>query len=367
MPADAWISDLEHDGFVVVKDFFDRALVERARAEVAPLANPAHKGPYEYLTNIYGESPTLDAMVEKMLTDQDSSELIRAMAGPNIKLRGYNVRRMTGEFDPAENLNPAMDWHQDAPGEFCLALVLEEALDAENAATAAVLGSHWFPFNPRWNCMFGTPFIFLNERGEITKGLSIFSKLNFFSRALARRVLNRSTAISSKPGDFYIFLNDIWHGRCPNLHGKKGMVVMIGGFPSDLPYPDSVAPPDKEVLDKLPPRLRAAAGQTNPAVGSPESILYRLAEHRRTAKPTGLFLFARLERRLAEAVSRSYRRGYVKPFSAWNLWGLANGYWRYELEKFARHEFGKLIPFVWGKFPEFVKTLVRRLARRQRT
>src|SRR5258706_15742444 len=185
MAADAWISDLERDGYVVVKDFFDPAEVELARAEIAPLGNPAHKGPYEYLINIFGKSPAVDRMVERILTHPESKKLMQALAGPHIKLRGYNVRRMTGEFNPADNLNPAMDWHRDAPGEFCLSIFVELPLDAENAATAAIPGSHWLPYDPRWNCMFGSPFIWLDEKGQIRNGLKIFKRLNPFSRMLA--------------------------------------------------------------------------------------------------------------------------------------------------------------------------------------
>src|SRR5258706_11377147 len=157
---------LERDGFVVIQDFFGREEVERARAEVAALANPSHKGPYEYLINIYGKCPTVDSMVERILSDSATARLLEALAGPHIKLRGYNVRRMTGEYDPSDNLNPAMDWHRDAPGEFCLSIFLDP-LDAENGATAAIPGSHKLPYDPRWNCMFGSPFIWLDEQGKI--------------------------------------------------------------------------------------------------------------------------------------------------------------------------------------------------------
>lgn len=303
MTAATWISDLERDGFVVVKDFFRSEEVGRARAEIAPLANPAHQGPYEYLLNIYGKSPTLDAMVERILTDPETKKLMQALAGAHIKLRGYNVRRMTGEFNPADNLNPAMDWHRDAPGEFCLAIFIEEPMDGENAATAAIPGSHWLPYDPRWNCIFGSPFIWLDAQGKIRYGLPVFKHLNPFSRALARRVQKAATAISGKPGDFYIFLNDLWHGRCPNIHGKKGMVVMIGGFPTDVPYPDEVSPPPAGVLAKLPPALRAAAAQVNPVQPGQSSLSHRLVEHRRAARASGLFLLAKMERRLAEALN----------------------------------------------------------------
>jgi len=375
MAAAEWIADLDRDGFVVVKDFYSPAEVEQARKEIVPLANPEHEGAFEYLINIFGKSPALDHMVERILTEPESKKLMEGMAGPYIKLRGYNVRRMTGKFDPSDNLNPAMDWHCDAPGEFCLAIFIELPLDAENAATAAIPGSHWLPYDPRWNCIFGSPFIYLNEQRKIYNGMKIFARLNPFSRLLARKVQKTATGIAGKPGDFYIFLNDLWHGRCPNLHGRRGMVVMIGGFPTDIPYPDKVPPPSADVIAKLPPILAAAAAQTNPALQGQSAILHRLAKFRASAKPGGLFWLAQLERRLAEACSRAYWRRRENPRPARTLsspswiylpyraarFGI---YLPYRAARFVKHAIWppiKVVHAVWARLPEPVKTLVRRL------
>ena len=85
-------------------------------------------------------------------------ELIRAIAGEHIKIRDVNCRYMSGTYDGGDFLNPPHEWHRDSPGEFCIAIPLNEVAEGDNGATAVVPGSHRYPWCPRWNAMFGAPF-----------------------------------------------------------------------------------------------------------------------------------------------------------------------------------------------------------------
>lgn len=316
---------LETQGFYVFENFFNPAQVQQAREEVvawldADVAERAsgnvttawHKGtagttiltkPTHLMLDAYAKSPTLDQMVETVLTNEWSRGVLNKLVGEHIKLRGYNVQKLTGANDPRPEIGVASnphEWHRDSLGEIGIGIFLEDVPGPGNGATSIVRGSHYFPFCPRWNSLFGPPYIM---RGG-GRGLEAFLRFNIFSRLLARRVLEQSTGAYGKQGDFYIFINDAWHGREPNVYGGTGIKVMIGAFACDDPFPDEVIPPPAEVLGRLPPRLRDAAAQTMPAapVSTLGTIMKRLRE--RQAKPDSLlFDLARSERRIADGVS----------------------------------------------------------------
>ena len=124
--AESLAATLENDGFVVVPGFFDPALVGQARDEIDSwyqrdleerrsrnFAGTTHDGvsgktiltqPTHLMLDVYGKSPALDALFEKILSDPRSSKLIGALAGSNLKLRGYNIKRMTRNPDPKPSL-----------------------------------------------------------------------------------------------------------------------------------------------------------------------------------------------------------------------------------------------------------------------
>lgn len=328
--AESLAQDLEKDGFVVVRNFFDPELVRKAHDEIEAwyqrdledrksrkILNTTVDGvagktiltePTHLMLDVYGRSPTLDALFEKILSDSISARLLSALAGPNLKLRGYNIKRMTGHPDPRPTMGPSPiphEWHTDSPSEICIAIYLDDFTQPDNGTTALMRGSHLFPYCPRWNCLFG-PIIPVLTKFGLETGISLFLKLNVFNRFLAKRLRNRETGAYGKRGDFYIFINDVWHGREPNIHGNDHMMLMAGAFPSEAPFPDKVPVPPADKLDCLPPRLRAAAAQSLPGNPGRDTILHRMFEHRAKARFPDLFYLARLERLVADAVSNAY-------------------------------------------------------------
>jgi hypothetical protein len=319
---------LETNGFYVFHDFLDRGLVEKARQEITgwletDLRERAESGSSEdwhsgaagtsiltrstqILLDAYAKSTVLDQLVEKILSDPFSGGALKELAGEQIKFRGYNIQRMTGAADPKPNIGVAPnphEWHRDSLGEFGIALFLEDVPGPDNGATSLVPGSHYFPYCPRWNCLFGPPY--KTRYGH--SGLNWFLRHNFFNRLLGRNVVAKTaTGAYGKQGDFYFFINDVWHGREPNINGRTGIKVMIGAFPADDPFPDKVVPPDDSVLAKLPPLVRRAAGQyaAVASASNNDTILKRVRLHRSETRPALIFKLAQLERQFADVFSQ---------------------------------------------------------------
>jgi hypothetical protein len=328
-------AELEREGFYVFRDALDRDQIETARREISHwlqvdlkereqtasdaswhtgmagtsiLTNPTH-----LLLDAYAKSPALDQLVEKILTDPVAAGVLKELAGEDIKFRGYNIQRMTGKADVRPGIGVAPnphEWHRDSPGEFGIALFLEDVPGPNNGATSLIAGSHFYPYCPRWNCLFGPPFF--TKKGR--PGLEFFLQYNWANRLLGQRILKKATGAYGKQGDFYFFINDVWHGREPNTEGRSGIKVMIGAFPADDPFPDKVVPPSAETLSKLPFHVRVAASQKAAVTpGSTDrTILKRLRKWRSEHAPAPIFRMAQLERRAAELISR-----IVVPLASW--------------------------------------------------
>jgi hypothetical protein len=147
--------------------------------------------------------------------------------------------------------------------------------------------------------LFGPPYQL--SRGG--KGLSWFLWFNIANRLLGRKIAKEATGAYGKQGDVYFFINDVWHGREPNIHGRSGIKVMIGAFPADDPFPDEVIPPDRAILAQLPPLVRRAAGQTAVPVAAGGTILKRVRVRQSESRPGLIFTLARLERKFADVIS----------------------------------------------------------------
>ena len=314
--AKAIVADLERDGYVIVKSFLDKALVEEARRDLEAiyakdleerrmrnmdeqlfthgstksiLSKPSH-----LVLGLPGKSKALDQCYEKIFTDPMTRELIRAIAGEHIKIRDVNCRYMSGTYDGGDFLNPPHEWHRDSPGEFCIAIPLNEVAEGDNGATAVIPGSHRYPWCPRWNAMFGAPF-YIN-RNPAKRGPSILTRFNPFNRLLHRRYTKGKTGTYCKPGDFYIFLNDTWHGRVANRHGARPMIVMAGAFPTDFAFPDEPDPFPAATTDRLPPNYRRAVARNAPINTDKNTMMHRMLRDRRPDRPTDLFWWARKEK-----------------------------------------------------------------------
>jgi len=325
------VEELERDGFAVLRDFFDPALVAKARSEIAEWyrideaerreslsKRPLHAGsagktiltdPTHLMLDVYGKSPTLDALFEKILTDDRSASVLTALAGKAIKLRGYNIKKMTGKADPKPTLGPSPlphEWHRDSRYEICIAIFLDDFSQPDNGTTALMKSSQLFPYDPRWSCLFG-PILPMSGIFMPELGVPSFLRFGFFNKRLARRLRSLESGAYGKRGDFYIFINDVWHGREPNIHRHDHMMLMVGAFPSGVAFPDRVTPPDAQTLAKLPPRLRAAAAQETAADEALEqTILGRMYRRRAAERAPVLFRLARAERMVAEILSIPY-------------------------------------------------------------
>ena len=308
------VDTVRRDGYAIVRDFLPPELVARAHAELeacfqkdvedrqargvtsAPYAGPVGRSvltrPSHLLLDVYGRSPAFDALFEKILTDPLSRGLLSNVAGQRFKMRGYNVRRMSGAYDPP----PAHEWHRDSPGEFCVGIFLTDVEPEEHGATALVPGSHMFPFDPRWNALFSEPY----------RGLKVFLKKNKYSRRLAETALKNAGGAYGRRGDFYVFLNDVWHGRQPNLHGGQAMVALLGAFPTEFPYPDKVPMPAPEMLATLSPAIQEVVRQDQPPNASRDTVIHEMLARRRQLQFGDAFYMARLERRIADAASWPY-------------------------------------------------------------
>ena len=311
---EAPVEALRRDGYVMLPGFFSRERADTARREMeawfaADLRERREKGvdgfehvgvsgrtvltpPMHNMIDIYGKSATLDGMYETLLTHPVTRALVRDLAGEHIKARAYNCRWMTGAYDPP----PAHDWHRDSPGAFNFGILLTDVPAGGNAATGFIRGSHWYPYNPVWNTLF-------SERYE---GPRAFRTVNVFNRLLQRRTNGRFVEAWGRPGDAYLFTNDLWHGRQPNLHQRRAMVVLVAFYPTRFPFPCEVPLPPPEVMERLPPAVKAAVRQDKPLDFDESTLIGELAARRR--ERFDLFYLARLERRLAERSGRLWSR-----------------------------------------------------------
>lgn len=211
------------------------------------------------------------------------SRLLKFIGGENLKLRGYNSRRMNGPLNYS-----AMEWHRDNVGEFTIGIVLSEAEDSNDSATCYIPGSHLYPYCPFTSAQFAMP-VPIPERPLWER---------FFSSRLERKTTAQARDAIGKPGDIYIFLGDLWHGRRPNHVGNNDVVFFIGLFPSEIPFPSHAKvdiPPD-EVLAKLPLSLRKVVDFRNtPANQNKDSYYYQMQKEKISYGFFSLWNFARLE------------------------------------------------------------------------
>lgn len=304
--------DLRRDGFVLLPGFFARARAEKARREMEAwyerdLADRRAKGVTDYnyegaagrtaltppmhnMIDIWGRSPTLDAMVETLLTDPVATALTRALAGGAVKARAFTCRWMNGAHDPP----PAHDWHRDSPGAFNFGILLDDVPAQGNAATGFIRGSHWYPYNPLWNTLG-------SERYE---GPKAFRRINVFNHLVKWKMEANHAEACGRQGDAYLFTNELWHGRQPNLHGRRGMVALFALYPASYPFPAGTRRPEPAVVERLPPALREALREDQPGEIDPSCLIEQIRLRRGEPGPLDLFYWARLERRAAEACSR---------------------------------------------------------------
>lgn len=306
------IADLRTNGFVMFRQFLSPKLVEQAHDEIAAwyekdlkdreanaIQEAHYKGisghtiltkPSHLMIDVYGKSPILDNLVDKILTDPLTSAVLKELVGKDIDFYGYNIRLMTGTYDPA----PAHEFHRDSPGEVGIGILLTDAAEGNEAATALVPGSHKYPYCPRWNTLFKNSCAnYFSLSGRFKKVMNILP----FNRILGRKINKKATGAFGKRGDVYYFINDTWHGRQPNLTGKKTMVMLIGGAPTDVTLHHTINPLTDEVAQALPASVRKAFCERDKSVDpNPNTIIKDMLRAREHKKGGLLFRMAKLER-----------------------------------------------------------------------
>jgi putative 2OG-Fe(II) oxygenase len=327
MDREALVEQVRRDGVVFFRNLVDPGLADRALRELSPWFTrdieertrtshdqTAYTGNAGYstlthsthiLTDVYGKSPALDQIMEKILTDPISASVLERMAGKNIKFRGYNVRLMTGSHDPSPTYPAGTaiphEWHRDSPGEMGIGLLLTDVPEGGNGGTAFTPCSHLFPYCPRWNALF-SPKIPMKFMGKVYTAASWLARLNLFSRILGRKVLKNARESTGTRGDVYFFFNDVWHGRYPNVHGRKSMIVLVGLFPTEMPFPDQVNPPPPEVLQVLPETVRRAAATTLPPNKDKAALVHWMLANQQRLSVFSWFFWAKAEKKLVEAI-----------------------------------------------------------------
>lgn len=205
---------------------------------------------------------------------------------------------MTGEIDPP----PAHELHRDGPYSMNFCIMLTDVDPGENAATALVPGTHHSAIDPRWDTLFETPFRLAKNPAK--SGLAWFLRLNMFNNIFRAKSLKRLTGAFGKQGDVYFFPNgEVWHGRLPNMHGRRTMICLMGCTTVTAENATKPASVSGELLAKLPPVLaRHLAGPFEPS-DMTNTIVGRLYKERKPMSVLGLEYWSKLERRIAEWVS----------------------------------------------------------------
>lgn len=235
------------------------------------------------ITDFFGRSSKLDESIGKIFEDKNTANLFKFIGGEHLKLRGYNTRRMNGPLNYS-----AMEWHRDNVGEFTIGLILDEAEGSNDSATCFIPGSHLYPYCPFTTAQFTMP-IPIPER-------PIWQR--FFSDRLEKKTTALAQDAIGQPGDIYIFLGDLWHGRRPNLVSNNDIVFFIGLFPSEIPFPShaKVDIPSDEILKKLPAALRRVVDFRNtPPNADKNSYFYQLQKQKLSYGFLSLWNLARLE------------------------------------------------------------------------
>jgi len=315
------VARLDRDGFVVLDGILPPTDVEQARQELArlfeddvqtrkangvteayqpggPVGATILTAPSHLALDVYNKSPAFDRMLEQMLTDPRVRNIVKSWSGEDFRIGSCNIRYMTGAIDPP----PAHELHRDGPYSMNLCIMLTDVEPGENAATAMVPGSQTSTVDPRWDTLFETPFRLTKDPAR--SGLNVFLRWNIFNNIFRAKSFRKVTGAFGKQGDVYFFPNgEVWHGRLPNMHGRRTMICLMGCTTvtaENATRPSSVP---GEVLAKLPPTLKKhLAGPFQPN-DMTNTIVERIYKTRKPASVFSLEYWSKLERRLAEWIT----------------------------------------------------------------
>lgn len=268
----------------VANDLNERNLAGQLYGRFQGSAGVTHNNQGKHvITDFFGQCQMLDLAVGRIFEDPRISSLLKFVGGENLKLRGYNTRRMNGSLEFS-----AMEWHRDNVGEITIGILLNESGKTNDSATCFIPGSHLFPYCPFKEAQFTMPLpVPMKPKHE-----------RLFSSWLESKTTSSSQDAQGEPGDLYIFLGDLWHGRRPNFIGNHDMVFFIGLFPTEIPFPahSEVVIPAEDVLQKLPPTLRRLVDYKNTPLNKEKtSYIYELQKKKINYSFLSLWNFVKLE------------------------------------------------------------------------
>jgi hypothetical protein len=325
--ADDLARRLERDGFVVVPDFFSLDEVEAARAECVDLLDVDLRmretrqcqradwaegpTPGSSLTDVMHtvlfpilHCPVLARMIDRIISSSVGSALIRRAVGEDYRLRVDLARRSRDVRDVGHDGDLPHAWHRDRPGEFTCGIFFDDLTSPGSSETAVVPGTHMLPFSPMWDFMLSRPCYRSRTAyldGEYRYMLDWFFRHNLFQGFVRAFFTRNASGMRGKKGDWYIFFNDVWHGRQPNLHGGRLVTVRFGGFASEFDFPEDIPAP--RVPLHVPETLRRRYQPGQPRNTSKDSILQRMVS-RQAGRQLNVFALAHAEKRLSAALSR---------------------------------------------------------------
>ena len=298
------IDIVEKDGYFLLKNFFDREAVEKARAEMKVILDkdenrrkkidgPAVDSSVEF-RSIYTKLmhtiwfPSLQSqaylnLANDMFSAPVIKSFIKELCGDNLRTRIDLIRRSSGANDWVDDFQLPHVWHRDTLGEFTFGIFFDDMPEKGSGGTAVIPGTHWDQRDPRWDLMLGPDKNFTRMHHLGNREL-LYLPENYVPEAklnarVARKANKKKVELSGQMGDIYFFLNDAWHGRAPNMTEKRWMISRIGCFATDFPFKDDI--PLNPGAEELEGPMGEHYNRNQTPNTQPDTLLRRMAYKRK--------------------------------------------------------------------------------------
>ena len=325
------VNDVEQDGYFVARNYFPTARIQQVRRELDEIleqdqaARQARNIPSRWAENglmisalsplmhtVYfplWKSTGLRELADALFSDPEIRHFCRRVIGEHFRLRVDLVRKSTGVNDTVNDFQLPHVWHRDTPGEFTFGIFFDDLTSPYSGGTAVVPGTHWQAYHPLWDFALSSGS-YISKTHYLDKKIqprvidSALDKFMFCNGRMRGNIARRATEIRGKPGDIYFFLNDIWHGRAPNVHGSRNIMVRIGGFATEFEFKDDMGMPDN--LEILPASVAVRYNREQIANSDHSTLMQRIAQRKRGP---GLPECAAREKQLAGWLSARMYKG----------------------------------------------------------
>jgi len=307
---------VERDGYFVIKNFFNREAVLEARKELKVILDkddkrrkgldlrPVDKSvkytsiQQHLMHSIWFpsmQSPAYLKLVNDLFSHPYLKSFMENLAGDNCRMRIDLIRRSSGFNDYVDDFQIPHMWHRDTLGEFTFGMFFDDMPEKGAGGTAVIKGTHWDARDARWDLLLAENENFSRKHHlgnrQLLKMPKEYADMATLNQKLRKRCQKNKEELTGQMGDFYFFLNDVWHGRAGNTTGKRWMISRFGGFATEFPFKDDIDLP--EGMDKL-PEPWSTMFNTNPKANTnPNTLMRRLAMSR---KPDPLTYWAAKEK-----------------------------------------------------------------------